>query len=538
MISLNFAVRGGALAGLIILSASSAAFAQPQPSAPATAAGAARTQTFDILEYQIEGNSVLSQLDIEKAVYPFLGPKLGIKEVDGARDALEKVYHAAGYLTVSVDIPEQNVEGGVVTLRVVEGTVEKLRVKGSRYYSLGAIRARVPELAEGGVPNFPEMQQELAQLNRGADRQIAPVLRQGTTPGTVQVELNVQDNLPLHGSVELNDRYSANTTRTRLAGMLRYDNLWQRDHSLTLNFQTTPQKTSEVKVLSASYLMPVPGSDKMIALYGIKSDSNVAAIGALNVIGNGNIFGARLIAPLRAHESYYHSITFGIDRKDFNETVNLATNTIETPIGYTPTFVQYSGTGQDADGITQFDLALNFALRGVLGNNDAEFANKRFGARANYAYIKSDLQRTQTLPHNWALAARLDLQLASEPLINNEQFVAGGYESVRGYLEAEQLGDDAMRGSLELRTPSLLKGAAGPVPQLNMIGFVEGAQVRIKDPLPAQLSRFDLASAGIGLRFKAWKTMNAALDVAWPLSNTTYTQAGSARLKFKFAYEF
>jgi hemolysin activation/secretion protein len=475
----------------------------------------------------------LSTLDIEKAVYPFLGPARGIKDVDSAREALEKSYHDAGYLSVSVDIPEQQVEGGIVTLRVVEGTVEKLRVKGSRYYSLGAIRARVPELAAGNVPNFPVMQEEIAQLNRGTDRRVAPVLKQGTTPGTVQVDLNVQDSLPLHGSLELNDRYSANTTRTRLAGMLRYDNLWQRDHSLTLNFQTTPEKTSEVKVFSASYLMPVPDSDKMIALYGVRSNSNVAAVGALNVIGNGHIFGARLIAPLRGRENYYHSLTFGIDRKDFKETVSLVTGTVDTPIGYTPVFGQYSGTEQDASGITQFNVALNLGVRGLLGNHEDEFANKRFKAHANYAYVRSDLQRTQNLPRNWVLAARLDLQFASQPLINNEQFVAGGYESVRGYLEAEQLGDDALRGSLELRSPSLFKET-----QFNLIGFIEGAEVRIKDPLPAQTERFDLSSAGVGFRLKALKTLNAALDIAWPFSNTANTHTGGARLKFKLAYEF
>src|SRR5262245_8674753 len=71
---------------------------------------------FDIFEYQISGNTVLPTLAIEKAVYPFLGPGKSIDDVQKAREALEKAYQSAGYLTVFVDIPEQTVEGGIVRL--------------------------------------------------------------------------------------------------------------------------------------------------------------------------------------------------------------------------------------------------------------------------------------------------------------------------------------------------------------------------------------------------------------------------------------
>jgi hemolysin activation/secretion protein len=504
--------------------------------APARAGGA--QEAFDILEFQIEGNSLLPVIEIERAVYPFLGPRGSIKQVEQARERLEKAFHDAGYLTAFVDIPEQRVAEGIVRLRVTEGSVERLRVVGSRYYAQGVIRERVPALAEGGVPYFPEVQDQLAQLSRGADRRVTPVLKPGGAPGTVQVDLNVEDQLPLHASLELNDRYSANTTRLRLSGMLRYDNLWQRDHSLTLNFQTSPRDTNEVKVFSASYLFPLPRSDKLIALYAIDSRSNVAAIGTLGVIGRGRILGARAIAPLPARGGPNHSLSFGLDHKDFQETVALlGADSFNTPISYTPFYAGYSGSMQDAGGITQFNLGFNLAPRALFGNRDQEFADKRFKAHANYAYFRGDIQRSQALPGKWSLAARLDVQLADQPLISNEQFAAGGYESVRGYLESEQLGDDALRGSLELRAPSLVTGE-GALQQLNLVGFAEGAHLRIHDALPAQTSRFNLSSTGLGLRLKAKQGIVAALDLAWPLKTSTYTRSGSAVLKFRLAYEF
>ena len=135
---------------------------------------------------------------------------------------------------------------GVVILRVVESRVDRLKVTGSRYFSLGRIKEKVPALAEGQVLNVPRAQEQLAKLaDETGDRKVTPVMRAGSTPGTVEVDLQVEDQLPLHGSVELNARNSVNTSRLRLIGQIRYDNLWQRLHSASLQYQVrrkTPTK--------------------------------------------------------------------------------------------------------------------------------------------------------------------------------------------------------------------------------------------------------------------------------------------------------
>jgi hypothetical protein len=69
---------------------------------------------FDVYEYQVEGNTVLPPTSVEKAVYEFLGPERTIDDVEKARAALEKAYRNAGFSTVIVSIPEQQVNEGVV----------------------------------------------------------------------------------------------------------------------------------------------------------------------------------------------------------------------------------------------------------------------------------------------------------------------------------------------------------------------------------------------------------------------------------------
>jgi hemolysin activation/secretion protein len=65
------------------------------------------------------------------------------------------------------------------------------------------------------------MQKQLADLSgQSADRKIQPILRAGETPGTLEVDLKVKDELPLHGRLELNGRNTYNTSLLRLVSSL------------------------------------------------------------------------------------------------------------------------------------------------------------------------------------------------------------------------------------------------------------------------------------------------------------------------------
>lgn len=492
---------------------------------------------FDVLEFEISGNTVLKIPDIERTVYPFLGPSKTIEDVEAARAALERAYQKAGYLTVLVDIPEQKVAEGIVQLRVTEGKVERVRISGNRYYSRGRIGEKVPALEAGTVPYFPAVQDQLAQLNRSPDRQVTPVLRPGQLPGTVEAELKVEDKLPLHGGVELNNRQSANTEPLRLQAYLRYDNLWQREHSAAIQYLTSPQDSSQVQAISGTYVMPVPGSNDLLAFYAVRSFSDVAAIGGVTVLGDGGIVGARYIIPLPPAGTLSHSLTAGIDYKSFHQNLEFGADSVNTPINYVPLSLQYSGTLLDKRGTTQATLSANFAPRGLFGNTDEEFENNRFMAHANYLYLRGEVSREHALPHGMTLFAMVGGQVSSEPLINNEQFVAGGVDTVRGYLEAEQAGDDAYYGRVELRSPSFAP-ADSVSNELLVLAFLDAASLHVQDALPDQKAYFNLSSGGVGLRVKAKPHLNAALDVAVPFASAQTTRAGDTRVLFKVAYEF
>ena len=77
-------------------------------------------------------------------------------------------------------------------------------------------------------------------------------------------------------------------------------------------------------------------------------------------------------------------------------------------------------------------------------------------------------------------------QAADKPLVNSEQFSGGGLGTVRGYLESEELGDNAILGSAELRSPSLGGLLGKTVDEWRFYLFGEGGVLAIDDPLPEQ----------------------------------------------------
>lgn len=498
---------------------------------------------FDLLELRVKGNTLLERREIERTVYPFLGENKNIDTVEQARSALEEAYHTKGFQTVAVDIPEQDVVGGVVRLEVTEGKISRLRVTDSRYFSLGSIKTKVPELAEGNVPNIPVMQKQLADLGRqSSDRTVVPILRAGETPGTLEADLKVIDQLPLHGKFEINGRNVSGTSRLRAIASLRYDNLWQKFHSASFMYQTAPEKPDEVEVFVGTYVMPIPDTDTRLALYAVRSssDSQIASAGALSVIGIGNIYGARIVTPLPGRDNYFHTLTVGVDYKSFDEDLFLiGADTLKTPISYLPFMAQYTGYLTTEKSRLSFNTGLSLSIRG-LGNDAQEFSDKRFGARPNYMIFSGGIDYRRMLPWGMDMVGRVTGQIASSPIISNEQYAIGGDESVRGYHEIQVLADHGIQGSLELLTPHLLPAseAWGFVNKLKGLVFVDAGRGWLQSVLPGVESQYSLVGSGFGFRLQAWKYLVANFDVAFPLISERTINSGSPRLHFRVATEF
>lgn len=473
-----------------------------------------------ITRYLVRGAKTLTPAEVQDAVYPYLGPGRLPADVDNARAALENAYHDKGYKAVSVFIPQQKIRQGVVTLQVEENPVGRLRVRGAQFTSPSAVIAQAqPSMQEGKPIDYAKITDDIIAMNQVPGRTVTPVPKPGVVPGTMDIDLEVKDELPFHGSLELNNRYSPDTSALRLGGSLSYDNLWQLGHSIGTSFQLAPEDLDDALVFSGYYMLRLqdhPGW--AIMLQGSKQDSDVATLGGITSVGAGTTLGLRAIRTLPPAKNLYHSISFGFDYKHNDDELNVAGTSSPTPITYYPFSILYTSSIKGA-GRTDINLGVNWAFRGA-GDSYYDFSQKRYGASGGFIYARGDVSYTRDMTNGFQWFAKLQGQASNEPLVSAEQFAAGGLGSVRGYLESEALGDDALFGTLELRSPSLLKYLGGDWAEgddLRVYAFIDGGVTSIHDALPGQSAGEQLGSIGLGTRGRFFDHLNGSLDAAYPI---------------------
>ena len=329
-------------------------------------------------------------------------------------------------------------------------------------------------------------------------------------------------------SFELNDQYTVDTEELRATARLSYDNLFQRFHSFSLQYTTAPENIDDTEVWAATYLWRFEESPAVLAFYAVDTASDVSTVGDINVIGSGRIYGVRYVRPLSSDSAFFHSVTLGYDYKDFDESIG---ESLQTPISYSQGTASYAFGWNTEAYRSSYNLGFNVGLR-ALGNGAIEFADKRFRADPNYAYLTAS---TEHLIRGWGgigLYGRLVGQYASRPLIANEQFSAGGINTVRGYLEAEQLGDFGVAGQFELRSPDFGRRFSPAINQLYLLAFYDAATFGIHDELPGQDPGNELFSTGLGFRLNTEFGLRIALD--WARAQRASTNVREDEDRFHF----
>jgi hemolysin activation/secretion protein len=510
-----------------------------------------------ISEYLVHGAHALSPLEVETAVYPYLGPGRNQEDVQAACTALEKAYHEKGYGAASVQYSPKIEKGGKIELQVNEGTVERLRVKGAHFFSPSAIKEAAPSLSEGSVLNFNDVSKDIVSLNQVQDRTVTPVLQPGSQPGTYDIDLNVKDSSPTHASAELNDYRSPNTTPLRITASVSDGNLWQSNQGAGFSVELAPVRPKDAEVFTGYYLARFPGIDGFSAmLQGTKQDSNISTLGGSTVAGPGETLELRLNWALpigtdwstgKDWENFSHSVYLAFDYKHFQQTIDTAPGasgsqaaTIVTPITYYPVTLGYSAFLKgltDKESTSDVNVGVTANFRGM-GSGPAVFDLNRFGADGGFIYIRGSVDHTANIPGGFQVYGRIQGQISNQPLVSSEEFSGGGEQSVRGYLESEEVGDDGAFATLELRSPPITGVLGKNLHDWRVYIFGDTGQLTLIDPLPEQKSRFDLTSIGFGSRLLLGNHLGGAFDAGYPLSTQTYTQAHDLHMTFRVDANF
>jgi len=503
--------------------------------------GYAQDDAFDIVRFQIEGNTLLPDAEVQRAVAPQLGTKRVYGDIQKALEALEQAYRRAGYSTVQVYVPEQELTGGVVRLQVTEGVIGKVVISGNKYFDTGNIRRSLPALQEGRAPNLRQMSEDIQLSNDSPAKQLEVTLGVGEEEGKVDAKVVVTEDKPQRVFMTADSTGTAATGRSRVGVAYQHANLFNRDHNLTLAYTGSPDAPAGVKVdiFSIGYRIPFYTlGDSLDFIYGksgVNTPSSTPTLGAaLGIVGKGDVFGLRWNHHFARRGEYTSKLIYGLDYKYINSrcTTNGEPASIEPPtppiascVPYTtrPLSLTYSGQrlspGQALDynvGIAH-NLALGSSYTNVDGATDrySYLTGGNRSTREDFNILRLGGSYLKAFQNDWQARVAASSQYGGNPLVAAEQFGLAGSTAVRGFTERAAATDSGYFVNAEIYTPELAKKgeSRGSLRLLMFYDFAHGYNHNVPSGSLTP-TKIGLASVGAGVRYSIGKDFSLRFDLA------------------------
>jgi hemolysin activation/secretion protein len=523
--------------------------------ASAAAVDAAEGVIVNAPGFEVAGNTLLAPETIQARLAEFHSQPRNrqdrepdLPRLKAAAAAVQELYRRAGYGGVIAFLPEQTLKKDVVVrIRVVEGRLAHVEVKGNEHFSTANILASLPDLKPGETPRVRVIDEQIQLANESPVKTVQVLLQPGEGPGDINAQVSVRERPTQQFHVRLDNTGNASTGRWRSSLGWMDGDLLGGDQILGLELQLAPEHPSELVVASVSYRAPLytrsMALDAYAAWYDVSAGTTATAAGDLDFAGRGYILGTRLNYYLPRLGNVDQRLLLGLEDRVYDNSCSIsglpagACGSAGASVDVQPLTVQY--LGQSAGLVVQnWGLGLSVNLGFLGGNADAASVQTvRPGARQHYGIFRGHYAATYTFTNNTgqeslgSVSLRAAAQYTSDALIPGEQFGLGGAQSVRGYAEREVSGDRGLQGTLEYLSAALFPTASAALAQLRALAFSDAgwADNRLGTPCAIGRSRCQLASAGAGLRY-AYQDFQARLDWGHALRAGSLTRRGDNRI--------
>jgi hemolysin activation/secretion protein len=464
---------------------------------------------FDIQRIEITGNTLLSGSDLEFIVAPYVGKRRELADVQRAQAALEQAYRDLGLGVVRVTLPEQNITSGVILFRVLQPTIGRVNVEGNKYFESANVLRSLPSLKEGVVPNSKRIARDLHLVGEHPIKRSTVLLRSSDKPDQV-----------------------GDTGYLRSGIGFQHSNLFNRDHTLSVQYITSPTHPSKVSIYGLGYRIPYYGWNSSLDLYAGYSDVNSGIVqGLFNVSGSGTILGARLNYYLPKWGTADQKLSLGLDYRAYRNNISIGGVSLVPDITVHPISLTYSATQKGTSTEAGFYAALSTNIPGGNDGGRVDFLRSRAAATDSYKVLRVGANLTAAFAGNWQARGALNGQYTRDSLISGEQFGLGGPDTVRGYLVREVSNDKGYSGQLELYTPDIGSRIGAPSSlRLRALAFYDFGDVGRNNALPGEQTSKFISSAGLGLRLNYSKYASLRFDVAHVLRDAGTRQSGNNRI--------
>lgn len=487
---------------------------------PETQAANLTAQTaVKIRQVQVLGNTAFSQPEINKVVEPFVGKQANFEQLLAIRAAVTDFYTSSGYTTSGAFLPPQDVSGGIVSVQVVEGELEKIEVKGLTRLRENYVQERI-SFAAGTPINLRRLETALQvlQLDPLFDS-VQAEMKAGTTPGRSILSLTLKEARPFRSGFIVENRDSPSVGSTRGSSNFSYQNLL----GLGDRFSGDVGYTFGAKSYDLSYAVPLNARNGTLSLRYADSNSRVieAPFSPLDILGRTKTFSLGFRQPIVNTPKSEFALSLSADLRESQtfllENIPFSFSTGPENGKSRVTVLRF---GQDWINRTpKRVLAARSQLSLGIGAFDATLNNSFVDGRF-FSWI-GQFQWVQNMGKDVVGVARFATQLSPDSLLPLEQFSIGGIDTIRGYRQNQFVADNGVTGSFEARF-GLVNDPAG-FGTIQVAPFLDIGKVWNNNDTGVDNRLF--VGTGLSLR---WQYHNFAARLDWGLPLTSINRQGDS----------
>jgi len=424
----------------------------PKPAAKTPKPSEDSSEKIVVSRFRFVGNTLLSDRALARSVELYVNRPIDFNELQNAAAMAALAYRDKGYVA-TVSIPRQEIEGGVVTLKVVESKYAGASIDGSSNGRINSelILARVEKaMSLEPAVNVNVLDRALLLINDLPGASVQGGLAAGTNEGDTRVVLQSSDKPVITGALNM-DSYGALTTGPeRLLFDAALNSPSGRGEQYTMGLLAT----HGVRYGRLGISVPVGLYGTRMGVNGSYLDYTVIAGSAVasDIHGNSTSVGMDVSHPVVRSQQANLFVTGGITGKIFENFAGTILTRSSQSIAATAAM-----NGNWVDRV--FSGASNQASLSVTAGNlhirdEQSYASDAATAATDGMFTKFNaaISRNQVVRDGTNLLLSVTGQYALENLDSSEKFFLGGPNGVRGYPVSEGAGSQGHIGTVELRT--------------------------------------------------------------------------------------
>lgn len=424
----------------------------PKPAAQVPKATAESSEKIVVSRFRFVGNTLLSDRALSRSVELYVNRPVDFNELQNAAAMAALAYRDKGYVA-TVSIPRQEVEGGVITLKVVESKYAGANIDGTSNGRINSelILARVEKAMrlEPAV-NVNVLDRALLLINDLPGASVQGGLAAGTSEGDTRVVLQSSDKPVITGALNM-DSYGALTTGAeRLLFDASLNSPAGRGEQYTLGLLATPG----VRYGRVGLSVPVGLDGTRMGVNSSYMDYSVIAGSAVasDIHGTSTSVGMDVSHPVVRSQQANLFLTGGVTGKIFENfagaILTRSSQSVAATVSLNGNWVDrmFGGASNQASlSVTSGDLHIRDEQSRL---SDAATA----GTNGRFNKLNAAFTRNQAVRDGVSLVLNLSGQYAIQNLDSSEKFFLGGPSGVRGYPVSEGGGSQGHLGTVELRT--------------------------------------------------------------------------------------